>query len=546
MGTRLFFMIIVLCAIPYNSHGHAAYYVDNVQGDDASSGSESAPWRSLSYAAKQLVAGNHLIIVSHGPMHPYREQLYLHGLGDVLDAIEIGGESGSSDPVLVGVDDWTDLNAGGRQHWAVTGKHWVLSDTTKPSGLWLSHVKQWKKNGVFSLIERDQVEGESELSSGQWHYDETKSQIKYRPMEGETLSNSHIEGLVRKQAVGIVTVRNLKLKNITTMFTENNAISIVDDSRNISVSEVTVRYAGNNGISVARGGSDITIESCNISDVMNNGIIINGGGDHPVKNTIIKGCSIQYAATNDGITLHDDQDGNSIGDNHLIEGNTISNCREQGIDIVSGRQIVARNNLTFDNHDSAISIGHGVNNVHIEGHVSMNDGHVGGLVVGTATAVVVRNSLFANGKYHQIVIRDASDVVFDRNTVIQGESGRGAVIDIQEKSKQVFFKKNIIISQVRGKEVRLLRFLKGWDVDETGVVFDDNIWWVEDATGKEFFVKRTGAFELDDFKQTFGLKGNGLFIDSGVRFLENKNKLFHAMEDYSGYGCDCQSLPVLQ
>ncbi len=544
MGVRLFFVVIILYGKPYASHGHAAYYVDNIQGDNKSSGVRSAPWKSLNYAVKQLVAGDHLIIVSHGPMHPYREPLYLHGLGNALKTIEISGEPGNSDPVLVGLDDWTDLTAGGGQRWVVSGKHWIFN-IMKPSGLWLSHVKQWKENGVFSLIERDQVTGEQKLLPGQWHYDKSKRHIKYRPMAGETLSNSHIEGLVRKQAVGIVAVRNLKLKNITAMFTGNNAISIVNDSQNISVSRVTVRYAGNNGISVARGGSDIAIKFCNISDIMNNGIIISGGGDHPVKNTIIKACSIQYVATNDGITLHDDQQGNSIGRNHLIEGNVISACQEQGIDIVSGRQIVARNNLTFNNHDSGISIGHGARNVRIEGHASINDGYVGGLVVGRSMAVVVRNSLFANGKYHQIVIRDANEVVLENNTVIQGESGRGSVIDIQERSKQVLFRKNIIISQVHGKEVRLLRFLKGRKSAETGAVFDDNIWWVASASGKEFFVKRAGAYKLDDFKQVFNLKNNGRFIDSGVRFLESQSQLLHATEGYRDYGCGCQLLGVL-
>jgi len=546
MSVTLFFIVIVLIIMPYTSHGHEVYYVDNVQGDDANSGIQSDPWRSLNYAAKQLVAGDHLIIVSHGPIHPYREQLYFHDLGDELDTIEISGGSGDSDPILVGLDDWTDLAAGGEQRWVVRGKNWILHETMKASALWLSQVKKWEESGVYSLTKRVQSIQEKKLLPGQWYYDEASRYIKYRSMEGETLSNMHIEGLVRRRAIGIVSVQNLELKNITTMFTENNAISIVDDSRNISVSQVTVRYAGNNGISIARGGSDIVIEFCNISDVMNNGIMIGGGGDYPIKNTIVRGCSIQYAQTNDGITLHDDLHGNPIGYNHLIEGNTISGCGEQGIDIVSGHQIVARNNLTFDNHDSAISVGHGAKDVRIERHVSIDDGHVGGLVVGTSSAVVVRNSLFANGKYHQIVIRDASDVVFENNTVIQGKSGQGSVIDMQEKSKRVLFRRNIIISQVRDKGVRLVRFLKGWDRAETDTIFDDNIWWVEEASGKEFFVKRAGKFKLDEFKKVFGLKDNGLFLDPGVRFVENSNKLFRAASDYDGYGCDCKSLPVLQ
>ena len=213
------------------------------------------------------------------------------------------------------------------------------------------------------------------------------------------------------------------------MFSAGTAVSILKASTNISLNNVDVKHAGKNAI-VAEGGENISIENCVIDDAVNNGIVFKGSAENKLRNSVIRGCTVSRVHSNDCITLHKNSDLDDIGSGHLLENNVASQCGEQGIDVTSGSDITLLGNTTYGNGDSGIVLGHGVTNIVVENHLSVDDGRYAGILVNDAQDVSIANSCILDSIKHQVVFRDAQDVNFEGNIVYQGQDRHGSLIDI--------------------------------------------------------------------------------------------------------------------
>ena len=103
------------------SQAYAAdYYVDNVNGRDASNGGATQPWRSLTRSVERLVAQDTLTLVDNGPSRPYREAIIPKASGVNGQVITISGAGPDARPFVIGSVDWSDRSAGGAMDWATT------------------------------------------------------------------------------------------------------------------------------------------------------------------------------------------------------------------------------------------------------------------------------------------------------------------------------------------------------------------------------------------------------------------------------------------
>ena len=495
------------------SQAYAAdYYVDNVNGHDASNGGVTQPWRSLTQSVKRLVAQDTLTLVDNGPSRPYREAINPKASGVNGQVITISGAGPDARPFVIGSVDWSDRSAGGTMDWTTTDNEiFTLTDVKTLSALWASHKMGWYFGGVKSLSQRDNAESDI-IRPGMWQYSSADQTLSYRLKAGEAIESLHIEAVVSPTLVNISRRHYINVADIQFMFSAGTAVGILKASTNISLNNVDVKHAGKNAI-VAEGGENITIENCVIDDAVNNGIVFKGSVENKLRNSVIRGCKISRVHNNDCITLHKNSGLDDIGSGHLLENNVASQCGEQGIDVTSGSDITLLSNTTYGNGDSGIVLGHGVTNIVVANHLSVDDS--AGILVNDAQDVSIANSCILDSMQHQVVFNDAQDVNFEGNIVYQGQDRRGSLIDIAHNSSSIDFTNNHILSE-SVHDPLLLRYLQDSNPVATDVYFYSNAWSTPVQNARSIYTTERDRHTFQEYNQHYGRNSSDNSSADGV------------------------------
>jgi len=116
----------------------------------------------------------------------------------------------------------------------------------------------------------------------------------------------------------------------------------------ITCKRCLVHESSSSGIVIGMG-SYATLEDCDVDTPGLFGIIITGDPTYHQSHTLIHGCRV-WSSEGDGITLHDDDYGNPIGDDHTIEYCVVWNCTYPSLSyrFLSGTGIVSRGNSSRD------------------------------------------------------------------------------------------------------------------------------------------------------------------------------------------------------
>ena len=497
----------------------ANYYVDNLNGNDLSNGGVTQPWRSLTRSVERLVAQDTLTLVDNGPSAPYREAIIPKTSGVNGQVITISGAGPDARPFVIGSVNWSDRSAGGAMDWTTTDNEvFTLTDVPILSALWISHRLGWHFEGVKSLAQRENAESEI-IMPGMWRYSSDDQTLSYRLMDGEAIENLHIEAVVIPTLVNISTRHYINVEDIQFMFSAGTAVGILKASTNILLKNVDVKHIGKNAIT-AEGGENISIENCIIDDAANNGIVFKGSAENKLRNSVIRGCKVSRVRNNDCITLHKNGSLDDIGSGHLVENNVLSQCGEQGIDVTSGSDITLLGNTTYGNRDSGIVLGHGVTNVVVENHLSVDDGRYAGILVNDAQDVSIANSCVLDSVNHQVVFRDAQDVNFEGNIVYQGQDRHGSLIDIALNSSSIDFANNQILSESI-YDTLLLRYLQHNNPVATDVYFYANSWTTPVQNARSVFTTEQGRDTFQEYSQHYGRNSSD---------NSNVNRLFASLE----------------
>ena len=525
------------------------YYVDNVNGHDASNGGVTQPWRSLTQSVKRLVAQDTLTLVDNGPSRPYREAIIPKTSGVNGEVITISGAGPDARPFVIGSVDWSDRSAGGVMDWTTTDNEiFTLTDVPKPpSALWASHKIGWHFGGVKSLAQRDNAESDI-IMPGMWQYSTDDQTLSYRLRNDETIESLHIEAVVSPTLVNISTRHYINVANIQFMFSAGTAVGILKASTNISLNNVDVKHAGKNAI-VAEGGENISIENCIIDDAANNGIVFHGSAENKLRNSVIRGCKVSRVHNNDCISLHKDSGLDDIGSDHLLENNVASQCAEQGIDVTSGSDITLLSNTTYGNGDSGIVLGHGVTNIVVANHLSVDDGRYAGILVNDAQDVSIANSCILNSIKHQVVFSGAQDVNFEGNIVYQGQDRHGSLIDIAHNSSSIDFTNNHILSE-SVYDTLLLRYLHDNNPVATDVYFYSNAWSTPVQNARSIATTERGRDTFQEYNQHYGRNwsdnssANGVYASLEQTMNANKCNLDLIPEKYKRWNSKVSLLPA--
>ena len=349
---------------------------------------------------------------------------------------------------------------------------------------------------------------------GMWQYSSADQTLSYRLKAGEAIESLHIEAVVSPTLVNISRRHYINVADIQFMFSAGTAVGILKASTNISLNNVDVKHAGKNAI-VAEGGENISIENCVIDDAVNNGIVFKGSAENKLRNSVIRGCKISRVHNNDCITLHKNSGLDDIGSGHLLENNVASQCGEQGIDVTSGSDITLLSNTTYGNGDSGIVLGHGVTNIVVANHLSVDDGRYAGILVNDAQDVSIANSCILDSMQHQVVFNDAQDVNFEGNIVYQGQDRRGSLIDIAHNSSSIDFTNNHILSE-SVYDTLLLRYLQDSNPVATDVYFYSNAWSTPVQNARSIYTTERDRHTFQEYNQHYGRNSSDNSSADGV------------------------------
>src|SRR4030042_4833740 len=314
-----------------------------------------------------------------------------------------------------------------------------------------------------------------------------------------------------------IQIQDLMIKN---MDGGQSVFFIADNTSHISISRLEID--GNttrNGILLYKIDTYI-IEDCIVSHCGNSGIAIIGSSTYPITNGIIRNNIVRDitgilgdSKGGDGITIHKaDNTGYDLGPTHQVLDNILYNCGEEGLEITSGRNILARKNETFNNIHGGIAVGHGVNNLWIDKHYSYDEKDYGIIIV-TSSQVKITSSIIYNSWYHQMVITDCTDFECYNNTFVCGPDSTGSLLDISTGSQNLIFKNNIFASTKANSPTRLVRYLSGATPSNTNSVFDYNIYWVPNPEDQRMWWDGVNPITFQDWKSLWRQDSQSLFSD---------------------------------
>jgi hypothetical protein len=160
-------------------------------------------------------------------------------------------------------------------------------------------------------------------------------------------------------------------------------------------------------------------------------------------------------------------------------------------------------------------LGHGVTNIVVANHLSVDDGRYAGILVNDAQDVSIANSCILESMHHQVVFSDAQDVNFEGNIVYQGQDGRGSLIDIAHNSSSIDFANNHILSE-SVYDTLLLRYLQDSNPVATDVYFYSNAWSTPVQNARSIYTTERNRHTFQEYTQHYGRNSSDNSSADGV------------------------------
>ena len=312
-----------------------------------------------------------------------------------------------------------------------------------------------------------------------------------------------------------ITIQELVLQNSI-----NNAlgIAVVGGCYGITVENIEINNAGNNGISVTKGGSDINISGVKIKNSSNNGIYLGGSELNKLSNVKVTNCTISGTKSNDGICLHEDGNGNSAGTNFIIMNNYAENCAEQGYDITTGDFVWLDNNISKNNGQGGILIGHSAKKIFVSNHKSYDEPTQNTSaainISGDYCDVNITKSLIQGNGYHLLRVTTDNVKIYNNTFIWDGGS---EIIDFSDVLNNIEFFNNVI--STKQDTIGRMRFLNGFKYNES-TIFKNNIYYAPSVMNILYNEKN---YSLSEIQNQFNQETNSLFVNPSFEDKVNGN-----------------------
>lgn len=306
------------------------------------------------------------------------------------------------------------------------------------------------------------------------------------------LSGSPDAGIELQQGnVGHIRIQDLFIKNTVAVGIRMKQFSVTD----IEILNMTIEDTIGCGI-ILLHIDGYKIENCTMDENMAP-ICIWGSSTDKIRNGIIRNCEWQNSKS-DGLSIHPDSNGNTVGPNHLIENCIGSYSYEQAFDIVSGENIQLINCEGYNNRQASIVVGHSSNNVTID-HFHSHDERDTGIDISGGDNVVVKNSIIENyGLDHPgtsnawgITIHGTepnpqNNVLLENNIISNSPNTQGTspLLGVGDYNTTVEVKNNIFITY---KALGTMIMFRGAKVPGgSNNTFEGNTWWRTSGNSEPF------------------------------------------------------------
>ncbi|MGH8718577.1 MAG: right-handed parallel beta-helix repeat-containing protein [Burkholderiales bacterium] len=380
MRCLLLFFAILFAA---TAHG-ATRYVNPAHSNsgDSGAGASTAPYKTISFAMKQLVSGDRLIIASG----TYRETLsFKYQAQNVV-------VEGSAGTLVKGSDVVTGWESAGggrfvRRNWTVnTQQVFVNGVQMKQIGGTVAAGYQWP--GRFSG-------SASSMTPESFYYDAGSRSLYVKPASG-SLSGKTVEASVRQRLAIGTGLGNVQLRNISFMHSNTSA---------------TTR-----GAAVALTGSRVTVDRVSVIRADATGIAIRGN-DNIVQNSIANYCG-QLGMAGSGRNMrfigNETSYNNTRGFNQYWEAAGMKLIGDGGI-----HDSEVRNHKALYNAGDGIWFdgGNNTNNKIRESVSAYNSGN--GIHYEISSTAHIYNNLVFGNKLRGIYLANGSNSLVAHNLVVQ-------------------------------------------------------------------------------------------------------------------------------
>ncbi len=407
---NLIILIVLLATSPLYA---TTYYVDASGGDDSNNGrSPDLAWQTLDKVNNNVFVPGDSVLFKRGEIWRGILTPQNSGLPDYWVVYSAFGTG--FNPQILGSEPITD--------WVpYSGSIYKITNLNLPP---------YAGDGLFEFDNYDYAplrlteDNAIPSSAGHWYFDENESNgTLYLICSDSSEPSSHnIELCMYEEVIDVDNLAYIEISNLSVKFGNNYNIMIYSSSY-INISSVNSSYQGyyGNPNIFSMGSNYVKIEDCIIHDSCNSGIAFYPiGTTRPGHHNTVRGCTISKMETNDGITIHNNGEGNPPGDYYLVENNIISECPEGSIDATGGFHVF-RNNICFNNVEDSFQVGGNTNPILIENNICYGNARngllsYGAFEQGSAVGNIVRkNVIYDNVKY--CLLSGSKHIAIYNNTI---------------------------------------------------------------------------------------------------------------------------------
>ncbi len=365
MRVRLL-MIVLGAVLAAPMAGATDYYLDGEGGSDEAAGtSPDAAWASLDLLARMTLQPGDRALLRRGTT--FRGRLRVSGSGTEEAPITIGAWGEGDKPEILG----TVLLNGWEPH---SGDTWRV---TVPEGLFVGQKK------LFSVFEYDdaipvrlQREDTVPTERGRFHFDAETLTLHAATTDGRSPAEHRLEAPVIEQLLDLRDARWIVFEDLALLMgnCRHVVLSGCEDVTFRNCASLFVGFYGNPNFTL-RDCRRVQVLDCFLYESANSGVLLTDG----TTQCRVADCTIERAASNDGITCHagptlDDGTRTRLcGDANVLEDNVIGHCPEESIDITSGDHHIVRRNICHDDGNPGIIVGHDSDHILIERNICLRN-----------------------------------------------------------------------------------------------------------------------------------------------------------------------------
>ncbi len=334
---------------------------------------------------------------------------------------------------------------------------------------------------------------------------------------------------------------------------------LISKGHYITISDVRVDTTfSKGGFAFYGGGSNIKLSSDTVIYAKENAIYFEGSPSDKMSYVIVENCYVKKTFANDGIVIHDDDAGNSVGKNFILRNNHSEQCYEQGFDITSGDSIALIGNTSYLNERGGIVTGWNVKNVFISKHRSTDDATIARnsafVCNGNARNIQLSYNIFEGAVNRFVDVTGNSKVVKFHNNVFAWNGFGSAMIDFGGSADSIEFYNNILTKQkdtLQSSGPILIRFLNdAVQPNHPGYKINYNCYL--NLTGNKFYSHfNKSNFNFNTLQTTYSQEYNGFYTNpkmvdppAGDYHLQSNSPLINQGVPL-GYTSDFSDLPIL-